>query len=357
MPQYIADKKRQSFIIHFENADTAGADAQDVIIRDTLDKTRFDISSVTLGDVVVANRLYRVPKGRSQFTLQKSLANRPGIFLRITGKTDTAAGVITWTFSSIDSATMSRPPFYGFLKPNINKPEGEASISYEINPLPNLTDETVLSSQASIVFDNNKPIATDVWNNKLDLLPPTSQVVSATHIYDSTFMLRFSGADASSGIGKYYVYFSTNGGPWKALAATDADSLLLRGQPDSVYQFYSIAADRVQNIEAKAPVAEATLKIPPLGVETTASAKASFNIFPNPASGQAYMQLSLRQDEEVDIRLQSVTGTEAAKLWRGRLHGSTTLPLNIGNLPAGLYIVVLKTSGRFSDTAKLSVVR
>ena len=69
------------------------------------------------------------------------------------------------------------------------------------------------------------------------------------------------------------------------------------------------------------------------------------------------MQLSLPQDEGVDVRLQSIAGMEVARLWNGRLHGASTLPLNVGNLPAGLYIVVLRTASGFRDTAKLTIVR
>ncbi|MBS1780806.1 MAG: T9SS type A sorting domain-containing protein [Bacteroidetes bacterium] len=355
-PRYIANVKRQPFVIHFENADTASADAQDVVIRDTIDKSRFDISSVTLGDIVIANQIYRVPKGRSEFTLQKSLANRPGMFVRITGKTDTASGVITWMLSSIDSASGNRPAFDGFLKPNVNMPEGEASVSYEVEPLSSLVDGTVLNSTASIVFDQNAAIATDVWSNKMDLAPPTSQISSATLIYDSTFVLRFSGSDASSGIAKYYVYCSTNGGPWILAAASVEDSLILQGRPDSSYRFYSLAIDKVENSEQKAAIAEASVTIPPTGVSITQSLGSAFKVYPNPADNKAYLQLSLTKEEHADIYLQSLTGSVIAKLWSGKAGAGDVIPVSIKDIPAGVYLVVMNTDTGLQDKAKIVVV-
>eukprot|EP01012_Entosiphon_sulcatum_P063858 TRINITY_DN9202_c0_g1_i1.p1 TRINITY_DN9202_c0_g1~~TRINITY_DN9202_c0_g1_i1.p1 ORF type:complete len:1491 (+),score=138.81 TRINITY_DN9202_c0_g1_i1:84-4475(+) len=354
--RFIADVKRQPFVIHFENVDTAGADAQDVIIRDTIDMTRFDISSVTLGDVIVANQLYRVPKGRSEFAIQRSLANHPGMFVRITGKTDIASGIITWTFSSIDSITGNKPLFDGFLKPNVNKPEGEASVSYEVNPLSTLTDGMVLNSRASIVFDFNEAIATDVWSNKLDLAPPTSNVVSAVLVHDSTFVLRFNGSDGSSGVAKYNVYCSTNGGPWIMAAATVADSLTLLGRPDSSYRFYSIAIDRVENREVKSPVAEASVKVPATGVAIMQSLSTSFSVYPNPSSDKANIRLSLNHDDRVDIQLQSLTGNVVAKLWSGQTTANAVLPIDLSGIPAGVYLVVMNSDSGIKDKAKIVVV-
>gem|GEM_PF-5534227 len=354
--RFIADVKRQPFVIHFENVDTATADAQDVIIRDTIDMTRFDITSVTLGDVVIANQLFRVPKGRSEFTLQRSVPNHPGILVRVTGKTDITTGVITWTFSSMDSVTGNRPLLDGFLKPNVNKPEGEGSVSYEVNPLSTLTDGMMINSRASIVFDKNAPIATDVWTNKLDLLPPSSNVVSAVLVHDSTFVLRFNASDGSSGVAKYYVYCSTNGGQWMQVAATVDDSLTLLGRPDSSYRFYSIAIDRVENREQKSAVAEATVKVPATGIGLAQSLGTAFTVYPNPANGKAYLRLSMQHDDNVDIQLQSLAGNTVAKLWSGKATANAVVPIDISHIPAGVYVVVMNTNAGISDKAKIVVV-
>jgi hypothetical protein len=355
-PRYANSVQRQPFLVTFENVDTASADAQTVVVLDTIDKTKFDIGSLVLGDAVAGGQTFRVPQGRNEFMLQSSMDSIRGIRLRIVATTDTALGIIRWQFTALDSATNNLPLLKGFLPPNRNGVQGTGSVSYTIKPSASVTDGAVLNSRASILFDGNAAISTSTWTNTMDLLPPASQVVSATHVYDSTIMLRFSGTDATSGIQQYKVYYSTNNGPWYQLGDAAADSMLIRGQPDSSYQFYCVAIDRVENREQKAPVAEASIKVPPLGVVANKGTEEALSVFPNPANGGAFVRLSLKAEAEVDIRLQTLTGSEITRLWSGKQSGAATYPIDVKSLPAGVYLVVMKTSSGLREIIKLVVV-
>ncbi len=355
-PRYTSSLQRQPFLVTFENVDTASADAQTVVVLDTIDKTKFDMGSLVLGDAVVGGQTFRVPQGRNEFMVQSSMDSIRGIKLRIVATTDTARGIIRWQFTALDSATNNLPLLKGFLPPNKNGVQGTGSVSYTIKPNAAVIDGAVLNSRASIVFDGNAPIGTSTWNNTIDMLPPTSQVISATHIYDSAIMLRFSGSDATSGVQKYKVYYSTNNGPWNMLGDAAADSMMIYGQPDSSYSFYCVAIDKVENRETKAPVAEASVKVPPLGVSAPiGGAGAMLSIFPNPANGKVYARFLLAGSEEAHIRLQSITGSELAPLWSGKRSGTTTVPLDISSVPPGLYMIVLKTGDGLRSTVKLVV--
>lgn len=356
-PRYISNFKRQPFLITFENVDTASADAQDVTMRDTIDKTKFDISSFEFGDVVVANQIVRVPRGRQQFVVQSRLDSIPGMYVRVIGIADTAAGVISWHFSSIDSASMNRPALHGFLPPNVSKPEGEGSVSYMIDPRTTVPDASIFSSKATIIFDENAPIETAPWSNQLDIGNPTSLIASGTLTDDTVITLQMSGTDASSGVGSYTVFVATNGGPWQVLGRTNTETMTVIGEHDSTYTFYAVATDNVGNTETKIPVVEYTITIP-TDVRSVKATGATCVVYPNPASQEVFIDVELTKEEYADVVLQTITGQVVMNLYSGRLAaGKTVLSARLQQVPAGVYFVVLTTRTGLRQTAKLVVTQ
>ncbi|MBS1628784.1 MAG: T9SS type A sorting domain-containing protein [Bacteroidetes bacterium] len=356
-PRYLNNFQPQPFIIHFENLDSAGADAQEVIVRDTIDKASFDLTSISLGDVWVGTQQFRAPIGRNNFVLEQLLDSIPGMKLRIIAHTDTATGIVSWHFSSIDTATMGRPVFNGFLPPNQNKPQGEASVSYTITPRNSLADGSLLSSKASIWFDENAAITTAAWLNKLDIAPPSSSIVSGAVSADTVIRLNLSGTDASSGIRSYQIYCSTNSGPWHRIGQCSADSVIIQGQYDSSYRFYVTAIDQVGNQEQKTPLAEYSVTMP-MGIEFKALAAtgASLIVFPNPASDHASLRINLMRRSAFSLQLQNMMGQRVADLYSGTASGIVTHSFGLSRLSAGIYMVVLKLDGKQTQTAKLIVI-
>ncbi len=356
VPQYINNLQRQPFLITFENMDTATADAQDVTIVDTIDKTKFNISSFTFGNVVIGNQLIRVPNGRSQFTVQTRLAGTPGMYVRINANLDTATGVITWHLGSVDSATSNRPVLNGFLPPNISKPEGEGSVSYTVEPLNTVTDGTILHSIAYITFDDNAVISTNTWSNTVDVNPPASHIATATLQGDRTINLHMTGTDAASGIRSYRVYYSTNNGAWQYLGSTNTDSMTITGQYDSSYAFYCVAVDKVENKEVKTPQAEVSITVP-AGVHHTTVQSNTVKVYPNPAGSQVSIELHTTSEEAITIQLFSITGQQVATLYKGSVSGNYIVSSNLQHINAGVYTIQLTTAGGERQTAKLVIVK
>ena len=71
---YTVNNRDYSYTIYFENMKTASAPAQEVIIRDTLDKTKFDFSSFSFGSVKFGNHRVAPLPGLKQFTIDYDLA-------------------------------------------------------------------------------------------------------------------------------------------------------------------------------------------------------------------------------------------------------------------------------------------
>lgn len=356
-PRYLSNFQPQPFIIHFENIDSAGAPAQEVIVRDTIDKTRFDINSLRFSDIIVGKQQFRVPIGRNNFAIENKLDSFPALKLRIVAQVDTATGIISWHFSSIDTASLGRPAFDGFLPPNRNKPEGEASVSYAITPLNSLPDGTLLRSKASIWFDENDPIETQAWENTLDIATPSSSIASGTVSADTVIRLNLSGSDVSSGIRSYQIYCSTNSGPWHRIGQSTTDSAIIQGQYDSSYRFFVTAIDKVGNQEQKIPIAEYSVTMP-MGIESAALASkgASLIVSPNPASDKASLRVHLRQPANISLQLQNLMGQQVADLYAGIANGVLSHSFNVSNYAPGMYVVVLKLNGHQTQTAKLVIV-
>jgi hypothetical protein len=122
---------------------------------------------------------------------------------------------------------------------------------------------TVLSNQATIAFDNNAPISTNVWSNVVDRTPPSTHVSPLASVEpEQTFTVNWTGPDVGSGVKSFTIYVSDNGGPFTVFQSdTTATSGSFTGQTGHSYGFYSVAQDLVHNFEASKAAAEATTQV------------------------------------------------------------------------------------------------
>ena len=102
---------------------------------------------------------------------------RPGvnILVGIDAALDTATGIVTWKFTTLDPATHQFPedPEDGFLPPNVTSPEGEGEMLFTVSLKPGLGLGTTVCNDASIVFDFNPPIVTNDFCNTIgEPVPP-----------------------------------------------------------------------------------------------------------------------------------------------------------------------------------------
>jgi hypothetical protein len=94
--------------------------------------------------------------------------------VNISAAVNKSTGLLTWTYSSIDPTTGQPPadPEVGFLPPDTDPPNGEGYLTYNVKPLAGIANGTVLSNQATVVFDFNAPINTKVWSDTVFNPPP-----------------------------------------------------------------------------------------------------------------------------------------------------------------------------------------
>jgi hypothetical protein len=256
------------YVIYFENLSSATAPAQEVVITDQLDPTKFNLSTFSLGPMVFGNHQVEPEPELASFATNLDLRPAENIVVRIAASLNQSTGAIVWRFTSLDPVTGQPPadPLIGFLPPNTNQPQGEGRVAFTVLPKQSLATGTEVRNQASIVFDNNAAIQTPMWSNTLDNSAPSSNVHAfATSPCSTNLNFQWSGTDTGSGIRDYTIYVSDNGGPFAILQSnTKASSATYSGQFGHTYALYSVSRDQTGNIEnaPTSPDATVTLNAP-----------------------------------------------------------------------------------------------
>lgn len=340
---YISGEESMHYFIRFENISSASAPAREVVIRDTLDASVFDLSTFRFTSFAFGDSTYDLDVQDELFVSDIDLRPAKNIILRVSGALDTVSHVITWKFSSFDTTSydLTMNVNDGFLPPNVNHPEGEGYVTYSIDPLPGLPHLQQLTNRAHITFDANTPLATDVFINTVDTISPASQVNAApTVINDTTFVINWGGTDAHAGVNVYDIYMSENDGPYqKIFQATAKTTAKLIGTFGNKYEFYSIATDHADNTEeppldpANSPDAVIMLNSIP---ETAGSITIALS--PNPVKSELTIRSSARIES---IRVFDVLGHEVYRSQPEVPSGEVIL--STVNLPGGLYIVEIRS--------------
>ena len=257
LQKYVNHIRDANYTIMFENVPSASAPAAYVEIRDTIDKTVFDINTIQTGVLGWGDSLVFMESNRSSISLLRDLRPLRPNMLRIDVEVDTLAGIITWKFWTVDTIKLqlTTDPSEGFLPPNTDGVSGLGFVTFTIKPNAGVTSGSVLTNKATIVFDQNAPIITPLWEYRVDTTRPQSQVSPLPAITNtSSFLVSWSGTDSHSGINEYSVFVSKDDSlykQWKSLTTLTADTF--HGEFGHSYKFFSVALDKAGNFE-EAPI-------------------------------------------------------------------------------------------------------
>jgi hypothetical protein len=329
------------YAVYFENQATATAPASQVVVTDQLDPTKVDLTTLTLGAITFGTNVINLPSGTNNYNTTYALNS--SLNVRIQGSLNQSTGLLKWTFTSIDPSTGLPPtdPTVGFLPPDANGVEGQASVLFNVMPLAAQPTGTQINNTASVVFDSNAAISTPTWLNTLDVTAPVSSVTAlpAAEIATgstATFTVNWSGTDVGSGIVSYNIYVSDNGGAftlWQS--AVTATSASYSGTLGHTYGFYSIATDGAGNVEATKTSADtsttvttallvSTTMLTSSNSSITSGSSVTFTAVVTPPSGTATVPTGT---------VTFLNGTTT--LGTGPLNGTGTATYTTTALPAG----------------------
>lgn len=263
--RYIKKGVRQlNYTIEFENSpDFATASAHEVVVTDTLDGRRFDLSSFAPTSLKISDRIVELD-GEPSFVRTVDMRPEINAIAQVECDFDARTGIARWYFSSLDPMTMEPTdnPMSGFLAVNTDEGNGIGEVSFNIDLKREFDDGCEIANRASIVFDLNEPILTPTRTNVVDTVAPVSALTGGVVKNDSILTLTWRGEDNRSGLWRYDLYVQDGAGAsWRKAAENVTDTLCdFRYYEGMNYGFCVVATDSAGNVERKELAREFTLE-------------------------------------------------------------------------------------------------
>jgi hypothetical protein len=255
------------YTIRFENVPDASAPAQVVTVTDQL-SSNLDWRTFRVRDLGFGATQVSAPGNSGFLQTDVDLRSALGLIVRVHAGINVQTGLAQWTLTALDPATGELPTNAdaGFLPPNNANHDGEGYVTFTVRAKSTAPTGTVLTNGATIVFDVNEPIDTNVVSNTLDADPPASAVAALpAQVEGPEIPLQWSGVDAEggSGLASFTVYVSVDGGTFLPfLSNTTETAATYTGQAGHTYAFYSLGRDHAGNVEAVPAQPDATTVIP-----------------------------------------------------------------------------------------------
>ena len=260
--RYFNDNKINfTYVIEFENKETASASAQEVLVIDTLDLNVFDIESFKAGSIRIGEDIFKAPSNSRDIKWSIDMRPEMNFITYVTLLLDTTTGVAKWYFRSIDPTTLDWPkdPTAGFLPPNDSTNRGQGSVSFSINLNKGITDDAILKNKATIIFDSNEPIVTPMWSNYKDVVSPSSYMYEPEILNENIANISWAGEDNENGAGVYCfnVFMKKGNNDYTQIFnRTTSTSFDFEYEMNENYSFYVTAIDSAENAEIKSNVPE-----------------------------------------------------------------------------------------------------
>ncbi|MDO4630003.1 MAG: hypothetical protein Q4C70_12550 [Planctomycetia bacterium] len=260
-PNWINGEGKQDYTIYFENKKTATAAAQEVRVDMALPE-EFNAETFQFEEICVGSQIYKLDNSakiaeNTWLVDQQSTGEK--ILIQVT--LDTVTRTAQWYLRSYVQSTPDHFPasaYDGFLPVNDDNGNGEGYVKFSVWLVSGkLTTNEEVTSKATIVFDMNDPIETNVWRNTLDVTAPIATLTNMmTYTQEKNINLVWTGSDEGSGIAYYDVYVSYNAGNWELVAGnlteTQYNYQFMNGS--GAYSFKVVAVDNVgwKEIDQKA---------------------------------------------------------------------------------------------------------
>lgn len=351
---YIPLTSKMAYQINFENKATASAPAQTVIVTDTLSNSLYDLDNFAFGPVGFGDSTFHPTAASQKFGIETDLRPQKNLILRITGELDTATRVIRWQFISLDpdSRDLVSDPLLGFLPPNVLPPEGEGFVSFTVG-VKDVLHGDVIENKASIVFDENVPILTNVFVNSFDTKAPESRLIAEDPVSrDTNFVLDIQGSDDGSGVRLFEIWVSENNSAYVLDRYVSTNTFVFTGAFGSYYRFYSIAVDSIGNREVAPQVADAEVSV--ISSVRDQRGWEGVRVYPVPSVGTVILEFPLTESRLVSARLYDSRGMEISRLFEGRYAAGNQSKQVFLNVPDGLYFIKI-TAGDLQSYQKVAV--
>jgi uncharacterized repeat protein (TIGR01451 family) len=311
---FINSNEPMTYMVYFENLETATAATQEILITDQLD-TAFDWATFSLGSLQIGNKTLSIPEGQQNFKTTIDLRPDLPTLVDLDCRYDAATGYAEWTLKGKNPYTGD----YGDILPPNSKdiaPLGQGWISYSIRPKEGLSTGFAIKNKATIDFEIGippAPMETPEVINTIDNDPPDSWIKNIKPTLNpSEFQVEWSGQDIGSGIRDVNIFYSLKGGEFQQLAGNVTDTVTTVHLAESgEYRFYTIAYDYAGNMEIKADTFETNIVITNLDLlkGNPQGKSASFiTAYPNPFSFYTTLRFRVNEPAQISVVVYDMLG-------------------------------------------------
>lgn len=91
----------------------------------------------------------------------------------------------------------------------------------------------------------------------------------------------------------------------------------------------------------------------PTAVESARSMAPTLSLYPNPARGLVMVSVTQRAGQDYKLRLSNILGREVRTVALQSITGETSMPVNLSDLPAGMYFYSLLANDKVVSTKRL----
>ena len=245
-----------NYTIRFENdPEFATSNAAIVLVTVPIDDD-IDPFSFRLGTLGFGDKIIEVPANASYFQQRLDYSADLGFMVDVTSGLDLPNNRYFWLIETIDPATGQPPtdPTSGFLPVNDTLTgSGEGFINFTCQAKAATLTGEIVSHQASIIFDFNEPLLTNLWDNKIDAFPPTTTITAMPDTFDTNaipFAWIIQDDNGGCGVQHAQVFLSTDGVEFESNGfIVDALTDTLSLQWGTTYYYMILGSDNVDNRE------------------------------------------------------------------------------------------------------------
>lgn len=257
-PKWVSVNDVLPYLIRFENDPKIATSAVNkVVITHPIDKMA-NMFSFQLGDFSFRDFIFQPPPNTSHYFKRLDLVDSMGIYLDVTAGLDVTKNQAFWIFQAYDPGTglPNTNPDLGFLLINDTiMHNGEGSVNFSIKPKNTAKTGDTIRAYASIVFDVNAPLLTNIAFNTIDAKPPISKIKSITTLSSDNIEVTWNGNDDpnGSGVANYQLLVSSNNDPYFPYSEVTDTSFIVNLTGGNEYKIQTIAKDHVNNTEQPKP--------------------------------------------------------------------------------------------------------
>lgn len=266
--RFVPSNQEFYYKIDFWNKENATAPACDVFVKDQLD-TDLDWSTFRFEEIGFLNWTVELEPCH-YFNVYVDTRPQMNLIVNVEGTFDPDTGEASWTFRSLDPATMATPddPMAGFLPPITESGYEVGWVGLSVNPKVDLPTGTRIENQAFVNFDGVGPFnpapKEGPFVNTIDSAVPNSWVKPLLETQNSSsFVLEWEGEDGDgSGIRDYTIYVSEDRENFVLLLKHVTEtSTVFNGTHAHTYYFLACARDNVGNAESISYESEAATTV------------------------------------------------------------------------------------------------